>query len=90
MSADDLLMLKSISTSFLFIYFIVAALFLKLEQSVDGVKFETGGGVGGGGFTADGVYIYTMLEEIGIKFETQHLVAKLIDDAIEMLSDGML
>lgn len=63
---------------------------LKLEETIETAKFEEGGGLGGGGFTRDGPYIYTLLGGIGITFETHTLVIKLIDDVVQLITDGMV
>jgi hypothetical protein len=65
------------------------AILLKLEETIDSVKFE-GGGEQGGGFTRDGPYIYTLLGGIGITFETHESLIKKIDDVVAMITDGNL
>lgn len=67
----------------------MAALLLKLEETIESAKFEEGGGLGGGGFTRDGPYIYTLLGGIGITFDTHVLVVKLIENTVALITDGM-
>ncbi len=53
------------------------------------MALEPSTGAGTGGFTKDGKYIYTLLHEIGINFETKDLVIKAVDDTVELITSGM-